>query len=844
MILKVYNIDVPITPGVMPPVIHIGQYDSGREYIAHLKNDDGTDYTIPANSTATFTGCNPRKEVFEIECNITNNAVIFVPQDEATSMWGKYGATLNITSGGEKMSPIVLLMDVQKAGATDEEIAGAANFPDAVTEAVNDFLEEALEEGDLGSLYVTKAAQIPATSGMTQPVGITPEGQLVTTPGGGGEASVTPASIVTATEQMTTTQKASTRSNIGAGTYSKPSGGVPKTDLASAVQTSLGKADTAYQKPSGGIPSTDMAQAVQTALTAAGTAVQPSDLASYVPRGKQATKSVNDTVRVAIASDGTLYVPTYPEGGGGTPAAENTRLITMTYYDGDTYASDTAAQIYDILQDGAVNLVLIDRAGRECYLVKPPESDSGATCIAKFATYDESADETIIYTINASGVVSSASVGGYYTKPSGGIPYTDLASAVQASLDKADTAYQKPDGGITKADLTSAIRNSLGKADSAYQLPLTGIPLTDIANQGSANANKIFSIGSDGSVVLEPSAKILTMTKSGSTYTYTGANFSFTTLADLQAFVSAGTILWLVNTTTGSAYQSVNSRGASSTARLTFAGPTLEADNDDLTVEAFIFDGQMNITRKELTAGGSGPAIPTPTQSDNGKYLGVVNGAYALRTAPSGGGVTLYTVTAVYRSGYWYIQHDGSDIAAEDIFTALFGGALVQFTDDAGAEGEMIEVYYDGPGTGHIVYKTSNMDNNVPGWRLFDITDEIVQSAPRAEVTMTPVELLPVSDSRTASQVGSGFTVEGNTVYTVSGTISGFTLITSTKPTMLPGQCIEIRLTVGSSAITTPTWPSWMHLMNGWDGKFEASTYYDIVIDDVGNVYAGSREVS
>lgn len=33
----------------------------------------------------------------------------------------------------------------------------------------------------------------------------------------------------------------------GKGTYSKPSGGIPKSDLASAVQTSLGKADTALQ---------------------------------------------------------------------------------------------------------------------------------------------------------------------------------------------------------------------------------------------------------------------------------------------------------------------------------------------------------------------------------------------------------------------------------------------------------------------------------------------------------------------------------------------------------------------------------------------------------------------
>lgn len=53
-----------------------------------------------------------------------------------------------------------------------------------------------------------------------------------------------------------------TASDLGLGTYSKPSGGIPKSDLASAVQTSLGKADTAYQKPSGGIPASDLAAGV------------------------------------------------------------------------------------------------------------------------------------------------------------------------------------------------------------------------------------------------------------------------------------------------------------------------------------------------------------------------------------------------------------------------------------------------------------------------------------------------------------------------------------------------------------------------------------------------------
>lgn len=51
--------------------------------------------------------------------------------------------------------------------------------------------------------------------------------------------------------------------------YTKPSSGIPKTDLASAVQTSLGKADTAYQKPSTGIPETDLAEDVKTKLNGA-----------------------------------------------------------------------------------------------------------------------------------------------------------------------------------------------------------------------------------------------------------------------------------------------------------------------------------------------------------------------------------------------------------------------------------------------------------------------------------------------------------------------------------------------------------------------------------------------
>lgn len=50
-----------------------------------------------------------------------------------------------------------------------------------------------------------------------------------------------------ANQGLTDTQKSNARANIGAGTYSKPTNGIPSIDMESAVQTSLGLADTALQ---------------------------------------------------------------------------------------------------------------------------------------------------------------------------------------------------------------------------------------------------------------------------------------------------------------------------------------------------------------------------------------------------------------------------------------------------------------------------------------------------------------------------------------------------------------------------------------------------------------------
>lgn len=99
---------------------------------------------------------------------------------------------------------------------------------------------------------------------MTVPTGLSVSGSPITTSGTIAVSLASGYSIPTTTKQSewdgkqdalvsgTSIKTVNSTSLLGSGdvsvgTYSKPSGGIPSTDLASSVQTSLGKADTALQ---------------------------------------------------------------------------------------------------------------------------------------------------------------------------------------------------------------------------------------------------------------------------------------------------------------------------------------------------------------------------------------------------------------------------------------------------------------------------------------------------------------------------------------------------------------------------------------------------------------------
>lgn len=262
-----------------------------------------------------------------------------------------------------------------------------------------------------------------------------------------------------------------TASDLGA--YVKPNTGIPKTDLSTAVQASLNKADTAlqsapvtsvntktgavvltasdvgaYTKPSGGIPKSDLTASVQASLNKADTALQSAPVTSVNSKTGAVTLNASDV--------------------GAMPSSY---VAPVTSVDGKT----GAVQIMP--SGGSVGQVLTKTASGTAW--QTPQA-GGAV--------DSVNGQTGVVVLDADDVGAlpdntTAADLGAYVKPSGGIPKTDLASAVQTSLGKADTALQT-------APVTS-VNGSTGDVttpNTTYSISISGNVITLTPSTGAAQS--------------------------------------------------------------------------------------------------------------------------------------------------------------------------------------------------------------------------------------------------------------------------------------------------------------------------------------------------------------------
>lgn len=237
------------------------------------------------------------------------------------------------------------------------------------------------------------------------------------------------------------------------GTYSKPSTGIPKTDLASAVQTSLGKADSALQSYTETDP-------VFSASAAAG--IKSSDITAW--NGKQNAITSTNKLDYSLLS-GTPTIPsavtestvsgwgftkntgTYSKPSGGIPKTDLASAVQTSLGKADSALQSYTETdpVFSASPAAGITAANITSWNNKGTYSKPsggiPASDLADTYLKSYTETDP------VFSASAAAGITSTNIStwnskGTYSKPSGGIPKTDLASAVQTSLGKADSALQ------------------------------------------------------------------------------------------------------------------------------------------------------------------------------------------------------------------------------------------------------------------------------------------------------------------------------------------------------------------------------------------------------------------
>ena len=414
-----------------------------------LTNDSGyiTSDDVPVKSVAGRTG-----EVVLSKSDVGLGSVDNVRQYSAsnpppypvTSVDGSTGA---VTTNAVKTTTQTLTAAQQQQARTNIG-AGTSSFdgnynsltnkptiPSKTSQLEND--SDFATETQVGAKYTKPASGIPK-SDLAQSVqdslgkADTALQEAPVTSVDGSVGAVVTNAVKTTTQTLTNAQKQQARENIGAGTSSfsgnyndltnKPSIPTKTSELTNDSDfATTTQVDAKYTKPANGIPKTDLTKDVQDSLTKADTALQSAPVTSVNDKTGDVVLSKDDVglgnvdnVRQYSASNPPPYPVTSVDGATGAVVTNAVKTTTQTL---------TAAQ----QQQARTNI--------------------GAGTSSFSGSYNDLTNKPVIPTKtseleNDSNFATVAQVNAKYTKPTAGIPETDLSKDVQDSLAKADTALQ------------------------------------------------------------------------------------------------------------------------------------------------------------------------------------------------------------------------------------------------------------------------------------------------------------------------------------------------------------------------------------------------------------------
>ena len=138
MSLITYDFDLPVTPGAIPPVLHVTEYDENMQVVVHLLHL-GQYYEIPSGTTAKVEGT-LAGHPFSADATVDGSNVTFELTKGMTAYAGRAWTKIKLTKDSKPVSTCGFWLDCDRAGIPVNVIPENAGFEEQLYGYVAEYL--------------------------------------------------------------------------------------------------------------------------------------------------------------------------------------------------------------------------------------------------------------------------------------------------------------------------------------------------------------------------------------------------------------------------------------------------------------------------------------------------------------------------------------------------------------------------------------------------------------------------------------------------------------------------------------------------------------------------------
>ncbi len=109
------TLELQLTPGGIPPLVHVNQYETGGRELVFRLYDGNTEYAVPTGATVTLYGRRPDGIRFTVPCSISDGTITATVSADMSRCFGKVNCEIEVVSASTRVSTENFILLVEKA---------------------------------------------------------------------------------------------------------------------------------------------------------------------------------------------------------------------------------------------------------------------------------------------------------------------------------------------------------------------------------------------------------------------------------------------------------------------------------------------------------------------------------------------------------------------------------------------------------------------------------------------------------------------------------------------------------------------------------------------------------